>query len=210
MNTASVEGRLLQNTSYNLAISLNCSSLIDVLKSAYYNMIMDENAVITLIAMETASPKWRMTRSAGAVYAALIVLIIGCISAGNLLYERFSIPRHVTQPVLYTMIAIAAYYIYQRHFLRYRYTLTSDTLAIEQLGGKVERILAVISLNDISRIQRNNDARRSKEKIVRAALPPYQGATRVFTMIDEKEIQYEISASEEFFAKLIEQWQNNR
>ncbi|MEA4913955.1 MAG: hypothetical protein VB061_05250 [Christensenella sp.] len=169
---------------------------------------MDENAVFTLVAMETASPKWRMTRSAGAVYTALIVLIIGCISVGNLLYERFSLPRHVTQPALYAMIAIAAYYIYRRHFLRYRYTLTSDTLAMEQLGGKVERILAVISLNDIHQIQRSDDKYKNKAKIVRASLPPYREATKVFAMIDEKEIQYEISASEEFSAKLVAQWQS--
>ncbi len=171
---------------------------------------MDENAVITLIAMETASPKWRMTRSAGAVYAALIVLIIGCISIGNLLYEQLSIPRHVTQPVLYAMIAVVAYYIYRRHFLRYRYTLTNDMLAIEQIGGKEEKILAAISLSDITQIQRSDDKHKRKGKIIRASLPPYKNAIKVITMIDEEAIPYEISASEEFSAKLIEQWKITR
>ncbi|MDD4311691.1 MAG: hypothetical protein PHW41_04345 [Eubacteriales bacterium] len=147
-----------------------------------------------------------MKRSAGAVYAALIILIIGCISAGNLLYERFSIPRHITQPILYAMIAFAGYYIYRRHYLRYRYTLTRDMLAIEQIGGKEERILAVINLRHIQQIQRNKNERSRNAKIVRASLQPNRDATRILAVIDGNETQFEISASEEFLAKLNEQW----
>ena len=171
---------------------------------------MDENDVITLVAMETASPKWRMKRSAGAVYTALIVLIIGCISAGNLLYERFSIPRHITQPILYAMIAIVGYYIYRRHYLRYRYTLTSDLIAIEQIGGRMERILAVIKLSDIRRIQCDKYERGRKTKIVRASLLPDQNAQCILAVVDGKEMRYEISASEEFYMKLNEQWRSSQ
>ena len=108
------------------------------------------------------------------------------------------------------MIAVVAYYIYRRHFLRYRYTLTNDMLAIEQIGGKEEKILAAISLSDITQIQRSDDKHKRKGKIIRASLPPYKNAIKVITMIDEEAIPYEISASEEFSAKLIEQWKITR
>lgn len=171
---------------------------------------MDETNVINLIAIETVSPKWRMTRSAGAVYAALIVLIIGCISVGNLLYERFFIPRHITQPILYASIAIAGYLIYRRHFLRYRYTLTSEMLAIEELGGKKERTLAAIDLAAIHHISREKDERNKKARIIRASLPPQKNTIWILAVIDGKETQYAISASDDFLTKLTEQWNGLR
>ena len=171
---------------------------------------MEETTVINLIAIETVSPKWRMTRSAGAVYAALIVLIIGCISVGNLLYERFSISRHITQPILYAGIAIVGYYIYRRHYLRYRYTLTNEMLAIEQLGGRGERTLVAIDLADIRQISREKDERNKKARIIRASLPPQKNTTWIQAIIDGEEMRYAISASDDFLAKLTEHWNGLR
>ena len=169
---------------------------------------MDENAIITLVAIETIAPKRRVTRSAGAIYIVLILLIIGCMSVGNLLYEQLAIPRYVTQPILYAMIAVVGYQIYRRNYLRYRYTLTTKMLAIEQIGGNEERTLAAIDLVHIKNIHQNKPERRSKEKIVYAYLPSEKTVTWVLANEDGKETRYAISASEEFVVKLNEHWQS--
>lgn len=204
MNAAGDRRRLLTNKERILAESLNCSSLIDVLKYAYYNIDMDANAVINLIAIEKAEPKRRIIRSAGAIYLALIVLVIGCISVGNLLYERFQIPRYVTQPILYALIAICGYYIYRRHYLSYRYTLTDEMLAIEKVGGSSERILAAIELNKIISIDSNAKQKQRKNGIY-ASLPPRKNRTWILALVDGKKMNCTISASKEFVSKLVEQ-----
>ena len=167
---------------------------------------MDENAIITLVAMETIAPKRRITRSAGAIYIVLILLIIGCMLAGNLLYEQLAIPRYVTQPILYAIIAVAGYFVYRRNYLRYRYTLTTKTLAIEQISGNEEKTLAAIDLALIQNIHQNKQYRKSKEKTVYAYLPPEKNITWVLANEDGEETRYAISASEEFLVKLNEQW----
>ena len=167
---------------------------------------MDENAIITLIAIETVAPKRRFTRSTGAIYIILIALIIGSMSAGNLLYERFSIPRYVTQPILYAVIAAICYLVYRRNYLRYRYTLTTNTLAIEQIGGSEEKTLAAIDLSCIHQIQHDTQKERSKAKTVYAYLPPRKSISWVLAKEDGNEIRYAISASDEFIDQLKEQW----
>ena len=167
---------------------------------------MDENAIITLIAIETIAPKRRFTRSDGAIYIILIALIIGSISAGNLLYERFSIPRYVTQPIFYAIIAIAGYLIYRRNYLRFRYTLTTNTLAIEQIGGSEEKTLAAIDLALIQQIEHYPIKQKRKAKTIYAYLPPQKNITWVLAKEDGDETRYAISASDEFIDQLKEQW----
>ena len=167
---------------------------------------MDENAIITLIAIETIAPKRRFTRSTGAIYIILIALIIGSMSAGNLLYERLFIPRYVTQPILYAVIAAVCYLVYRRNYLRYRYTLTTNTLAIEQIGGNEEKTLAAIDLAHILDIQQNPQKRKNNAKTVFAYLPPVERITWVLANEDGKETGYAISASEEFLDQLKKQW----
>ena len=167
---------------------------------------MDENAIITLIAIETIAPKRRFTRSTGAVYIILIALIIGSMSVGNLLYERFLIPRYVTQPILYAVIAAVCYFVYRRNYLRYLYTLTTNTLAIEQIGGSEEKTLAAIDLSCTRQIQHDTRKERSKGKTVYAYLPPRKNITWVLANENGKETQYAISASNEFLDQLDEQW----
>ena len=207
MNTVNDLERLLQNTIRILVLSRNCSALIDVLNCGHYNIDMDENDIITLVAIETVAPKRRITRSAGAIYIILILLIFGCISAGNLFYERFLIPRYVTQPILYAMIASFGYLVYRRNYLRYRYTLTTKTLAIEQIGGNEEKTLAAIDLVYLLDIQQNPQKRKNNVKTVFAYLPPVERITWVLANEDGEETRYAISASEEFLVKLNEQWQ---
>ena len=167
---------------------------------------MDENAIITLVAMETIAPKRRITRSAGAIYIVLILLIIGCMSAGNLLYEQLAIPRYVAQPILYAIIAVVGYFVYRRNYLRYRYTLTTKTLAIEQIGGSEEKTLAAIDLVYLLDIQQNPQKRKNNVKTVFAYLPPVERITWVLANEDGEETRYAISASEEFLDQLKEQW----
>ena len=167
---------------------------------------MDENAIITLIAIETVAPKRRFTRSTGAIYIILIALIIGAMSAGNLLYERLSIPRYVTQPILYGAIAVVGYLVYRRNYLRYRYTLTTNTLAIEQIGGSEEKTLAAIDLPYIHQIQHDTPKERPKTRTVYAYLPPRKSITWVLENEDGKETRYAISASSEFLDQLNAQW----
>ena len=153
-------------------LSLKCSSLIDVLKLTNYNIHMDENAVVNLLAIETAVPKRRIIRSAGAVYLALIVLMIACISIGNLLEANWQIPRLLTQPILYAMIAISGAFLYRRHFICFRYTLTDEQFAIEQTGGNREKTIAVIMISEIHTIVKQTEQRRVRCKKVDASLPP--------------------------------------
>lgn len=183
-------------------LSSICSALIDVLKFAYYNIHMDENIIVNLLAMETDAPKRRITRSVGAIYVALIALMIGCISIGNLLYERWQIPRYLTQPILYILIALCGYYLYRRHYIRYRYTLTNEMLAIEQIGGSQERTIAAIMLGDIRTIGVGNAPHIARGKIIHASLPPHGNATRITVKTEVSETTYIIRVSEVFVQAL--------
>jgi len=189
-------------------LSPKCSSLIDVLKYATYNIHMDENAVVKLRAMETATPKWRIARSAGAVYIMLIALMIGCISIANLLYASWQIPRQITQPVLYALIAICGLYLYRRHYICYRYTLTDDLFAIERVGGKMEKTIAVIALEDILAILPFAEKRTISGKTIHASLPPKETQMFVNVKNGDGEITYSISTSQDFIHQLTAQWQS--
>lgn len=189
-------------------LSPKCSSLIDVLKYATYNIHMDENAVVNLRAMETATPKWRIARSAGAVYVMLIVLMICCISIANLLYTNWQIPRQITQPTLYILIAICGFFLYRRHYICYRYTLTDDLFAIERVGGNAEKTTAVIAIEDIQAIFPFAEKKNISGKMVHAFLPPKETHTFVKVKNISGEITYSISASAEFIHQLTAQWQS--
>ena len=206
MNTAGAERRLLQNIHQNHALSCNCSALIDVSVFDHYNMDMDKNPVVTLIAIENAAPKRRISRSAGAVYLMLIALMIGCISIGNLLYLHWQIPRVITQPALYALIAGCGVYLYRRHYLRYRYTLTNEMFSIERIGLNGEKMLAAVSIADIRHIDRKK-TKRATGRIIRASLPPTKAAPWISARIDGAEYLLQVGVSESFLEKLIAQWQ---
>jgi hypothetical protein len=191
-------------------LSLKCSSLIDVLKFAYYNIHMDENAMVNLLAIETVKPKRRMIRSSGAVYLALLVLMIGCISVGNLLYASVQIPRFITQPILYALIAICGVILYRWHFICFRYTLTDEQFAIEQVGGNREKIIAVMMICDIRNIATHDEAKNLSGKKVDSSLPPKQNATWICATVDGVETAYRISASEAFLTTMRQQMEKLR
>ena len=188
-------------------LSLKYSSLVDVLHLAHYNIHMDESSIVDLIAIETDTPKHRITRSAGAIYAVLILLIIGCISLGNLLYDQLQISRYITQPALYLFLAAGGYLLYRRNFIRFRYTLTNESLAIEQIG-RVETNLAAIPLNDIISVQEAKTGEKPTGRTIRATLAPISRATRVQARVEGMEITYAIGASEAFIHQLREALQS--
>ena len=166
--------------------------------------------MVNLLAIETAKPKRRVIRSGGAVYLALIVLMIGCISTGNLLYASFQIPRYLTQPILYTLIAICGFILYRRHFICFRYTLTDEQFAIEQVGGNREKIIAAMMICDIHRIISQSEARQLNGKKVDTSLPPKQNATWICATVDGVETAYRISASEAFLTTMRQQMEKFR
>ena len=188
-------------------LSLKYSSLIDVLKFTYYNIHMEERTVINLLAIETVMPKRRIIRSAGAVYLSLIVLMIGCISVGNLVYENWQVPRYITQPILYGVIAICGVFLYRRHFIGYRYTLTDEEFAIEQVGSNREQTVAVLMIRDITKIVSQTEAKNITGKRVDASLPPSKSATWICTASNGVETAYRVSISESFLNTLSQQMQ---
>ena len=187
-------------------ISLKYSSLIDVLPFAYYNIHMDESNIVDLIAMETVAPKRRIIRSAGAIYIALILLTIGSISLGNLLYDRLSISRYITQPILYALFTVSGYIVYKRCFICFRYTLTNEELAIERIGN-TEKTIAAIPLYNIMLIRKTSVERRLAGRTVHAALPTVKNRIHLIARIDGKVICYIIGPSDAFAQQLETAWQ---
>ena len=168
---------------------------------------MEENTFVNLLAIETAAPRWRITRSVGAIYISLIVLMIGCISVGNLLYQNWQIPRQITQPILYAIIGIFAFFLYRRHYICFRYTVTDDQLAIEQIGGSKEKIVAVISLREITAIETAQKRKQKRARMIDASLPPRKNAIWILTRDRERDVIYAIRASNEFVQELEKTWQ---
>ncbi|HML67455.1 MAG TPA: hypothetical protein PKA81_03595 [Clostridia bacterium] len=166
---------------------------------------MDENAVVNLLAIETAVPKRRIVRSVGAVYLALIVLMIGCISIGNLLYANRQIPRHVTQPILYAVIAISGAFLYRWHFLCFRYTLTDEQFAIEQIGGSREKTIAVMMISEIHGIVKQTERDNVHGKKVDASVLPSKNTIWICATLGGTEMAYRISASDAFLERLMQQ-----
>jgi hypothetical protein len=166
---------------------------------------MEEKDILSLVAMETAEPKWKITRSAGAVYIILIALMIGTISPANLLYARWQIPRYAVQPSIYALIAICGFYIYKRHTISYRYTLTDRIFAIERITANKERTIAAASLEDIDIAEDSTRAHGAVTRGVHASTMPRRLSKTIY--IEEKGTRtaYRISPSEELLKKLAEQ-----
>lgn len=168
---------------------------------------MEENAVITLIAMETAEPKRKLTRSAGALYVVLIVLILGVISLANLLYARWQIPRMIVQPALYLVIALCGAYLYRFHTISFRYTLTDQMLAIERITRKHEQTIAAVFLDEISEIGANRPAVWRVNHDKSASILLRRKSILIIIPEHGQDVLYSISPSEEFLEKLTAQWQ---
>lgn len=167
---------------------------------------MEESDVLTLIAMETAEPKRKLNRSAGAVYVVLIALIVGTIALANLLYTRWQIPRYAVQPPIYALTAIFGIYAYRRHYLSYRYTLTDRMFAIERIAGGGERTIAAATLDEIADIVPYRHDIRRKGMISASVLPRRKSTMVIIKEENGRERAYCISPGEAFLMKLTAQW----
>lgn len=167
---------------------------------------MEENSVINLIAMETAEPKHKLNRSAGAIYVALIALIIGAISLANLLDEHWQISRLIVQPALYAAIAICSWIVYRRHYISYRYTLTDRMFAIDRISGNRERTILAVPLTEINWISVFKRGAMNQKHIHNASILPRQKSIYIEYRENEAETIYRISPSDEFFEKLTAYW----
>lgn len=206
-NPVKVYKRLFRNISFNLAESRNCSPLIDVLFAGYYNVHMEENTVQAFIATETARPPNRLNRSIGALYIILMALILAVISAANLLDTRWQIPRYLVQPFFYVLIAIVSVYIYRRHYVCFRYTLTDQTLLIERLAGGSERMVAAVLLTDIMAIETSEREKRFFQHAINASILSRKDSTLLHVGRGTGEVMIWISPSEIFLRQLKTQRQ---
>lgn len=168
---------------------------------------MEENTVQTLVAMEISEPARKLKRSQGALYLALTALILAVISIANVLYARWQIPRYFVQPPLYALIAAACAYVYRRHYISFRYTLTDQTFAVERVAGNSDRALAAMLLADIESIDAPHRALPGRTRVLRASVRKARESKVVFSRMGEDETAILISPSEEFFLKLKTQWQ---
>ena len=167
---------------------------------------MESSPVINLISIETAEPKRRFQYSAGASYIILILLIVGAISLANLIEERWQIPRNYVKPLLTLLIAGCAVYVYRFHYITYRYTLTDEVFVIEQIAGTKTRLIAVLSLNEVTEISAKRDEQHQTVKQYNASVVPKKNSIFVTTGSDGSVKIYRVSPSEEFIHQLNVQW----
>jgi hypothetical protein len=167
---------------------------------------MEENNVHSLIGLETVEPKRGFIRSSGALYVALLLLVLGVIAAGNALSTLWEVPRVYVQITLYALLLLLGWYVYRYYLTAFRYTLTDRVFAVERVVGKKARADECVHLSDIARIRaydgaqddtgrrRNLSARRKKDSI--AVYVRGEKGGRVLI----------VSPSEEFIEKLTTQW----
>ncbi|MEA5048791.1 MAG: hypothetical protein VB034_09315 [Eubacteriales bacterium] len=181
--------------------------MIDVLSFGYYNVPMGEETVQILVAMETAEPKKRLNRSAGAIYVVLTALILAVISAANLLYAKWQVPRFLVQPPLYVLITIGALLIYRRHYVSFRYTLTDQTFAVERLTDGNEKAVVSLLLKDVAEIG-THPGKTFGRRVIFASFRPKKDSTAIRARLGEEEVVLWISPGETFLRKMVIQWQS--
>lgn len=208
MNTGGDERCLLQNIEQIRAESFVCSSLIDVLEIDYYNRIMQADNIIDLIKMETAEPKRKLNFSVGAVYVILIILMIVGISLTNLVVDRWGISRILVQAGVYICLALVAGYVYRVYYISFRYTLTNQMLAIEQIAGNRIKTVATIPLQDISEI---GAVKSTEQQFTRRTINASHFSKMESTWItvleqDKQNVCYRVGISQAFREELARQW----
>jgi hypothetical protein len=206
-NPARLERRLLQNILFILAQSRIYSPLIDVLQIDPYNIRMEENTVQTLVAFEIAQPRKRLSRSAGAVYFMLTALVLAVISAANFAATHWQIPREWVQLPLYVLLIAAGIFVYRRHYVCYRYTLTDQTFAMDRIAGNAERAIAAVDLRDIDWTRADHEGRKTAMRTINASVLPKRESVRLTIRLDDQETVLYISPSEEFYMTLQAQIQ---
>ena len=168
---------------------------------------MEENTVQTLVAFEIAQPRKRLNRSTGAVYLLLTALVLAIISAANLAATHWQIPREWVQLPLYAILIAAGIWVYRRHYVCYRYTLTDQTLAVDRIAGNRERTMAAIDLSEIDDIFGDSEGGKPTMHAIYASVLPKRKSARLTARLDGRETVLYISPSEDFFTTLQAQLQ---
>ena len=170
---------------------------------------MEENTVQTLVAFEIAQPQKRLNRSAGAVYFLLTALVLTVISVANFAATHWQIPREWVQLPLYAILIAASILVYRRHYVCYRYTLTDQTFAVDQIAGNRERTIAAIDLSEIDGIPADHKDGRTAMRTIYASVLPKRKSARLTARLDGRETVLYISPSEDFFTTLQAQVQQH-
>ena len=168
---------------------------------------MEENTVQTLVAFEIAQPQKRLNRSAGAVYFLLTALVLAVISAANFAATHWQIPREWVQLPLYAILIIASIFVYRRHYVCYRYTLTDQTFAVDRIAGNRERTMAAIDLSKIDDIRGDYEGGKPATHAIYASVLPKRKSARLTARLDGRETVLYISPSDDFFTTLQAQLQ---
>ena len=110
---------------------------------------MESIQVENYICSETAVPKRHIVRSDGALYVALLALVMGIILCGNAVSARWDLPRFYVQLVLYAILIGIGYLVYRFCLVSFQYTLTTRMLTVNRVVGKKVRPEANVHLSDI-------------------------------------------------------------
>ena len=159
----------------------------------------------TLLAMETAEPKWRLIRSSGALYTVLILLVFGAIAAANALNMHFDVPRAAVQIPLYALILLYGWYARRTDLTRYRYTLTDRVLAVERIVGGKERSSAAVDISDIIEVTSGERAAKTGVPAVRWSVRRARESAALRIRGETGERLWLISPEAEFLDKLAAQ-----
>lgn len=163
---------------------------------------MKESTVQTLVALETAQPAKKLNRSAGAIYFALIMLVLAAITTANFLFLHWQIPRIYVQLGLYALFAAVGFYIYRNHYVCFRYTLTNQAFAVERIAGSKERSLAAISLSDIESVSPYNSMRVAAKTTLYASVWRKRNSIQMVARFEERKTILYFSPSKDFLDSL--------
>ena len=111
-----------------------------------------EANVSNYLHMETSQPKHRLVRSSSALYLLLLLGTFGSIALSSWLSARFGASRLLFQILLYLGMIGAGYLIYRTFLVSYRYTLTTEELIVDQLVGGRQKHLITIPFKSIIRV----------------------------------------------------------
>lgn len=161
------------------------------------------------ICMDRAEPKKRFLSSGGALYAALLLAVIGVIMLANALSRYWNWPRAIVQISLYALLLALAWLVYRFRLVSFRYVLTSRALSVDRVVGRKIRHEASLRLADIRSIRPVSEETGEGKR-----LPLYTGRRRDALALAASENGQRrtllVSPSEEFTEKLIAQWKSQR
>ncbi|MEG1524306.1 MAG: hypothetical protein RRZ24_00490 [Clostridia bacterium] len=171
---------------------------------------MEEVYVEDFICSEKIAPKRKFIRSDGALYAVLLIAVIGIIVAGNTLSVVWMLPRFYVQLTLYIILLGMGYLVYRFCLVIYGYTLTNRMLVVDRIIGKKVRSDENVHLSDIVSIRPLEKADGELGKCRALYLGRRREALAVTVCTRGRRYTILISPSEAFAGKLIKQWKIER